>query len=139
MCIIQQIRIPFKLSDLNKLYYQWLNELGIAVKSRIHSTRLKNQIMSHFLGMQSFPEVWEVLLAFDAGIGKVLGNSFGLIMTIKDSLLQEQLKSYEGSFISFILYYYYNIESDQNLQYASNCTPRNRYTFFVSGCEYCVC
>ena len=41
----------FKLSDLNKLYCQRLNKLGMEVQERIHSTRLKNRILSHFPGM----------------------------------------------------------------------------------------
>ena len=68
-------KFVFKLSDLNKLYCKRLKELGLDMKGRVHSTRLKNRILSHFPGMKSYADGREVLLAFDANIGEVLGSS----------------------------------------------------------------
>ena len=49
-------KFVFKLSDLNKLYCQRLKELGMEEQGRIHSTRLKNRILSHFPGMNSYAD-----------------------------------------------------------------------------------
>ena len=68
----------FKRSDLNKLYCQRLNKVGVEIKSCIHNNRPKNRILVHFLGISSFPDGREVLFAFDADIGKVLGDSIGI-------------------------------------------------------------
>ena len=46
-----QKKFIFKLSDLNKLNCQRLKEFGMDVQRRIQSTKLKNEILSHFLGM----------------------------------------------------------------------------------------
>ena len=49
-------KFVFKLCDLNKLYCQSLNVLGMEVQGRIHSIRLKNRILTHFPGMTSFAD-----------------------------------------------------------------------------------
>ena len=68
-------KFVFKLSDLNKLYCKRLKELSLDMQGRVHSTRLKNRILSHFPGMKSYDDGREVLLGFDANIGEVLGRS----------------------------------------------------------------
>ena len=54
-------KFVFKLSDLNKLYCKRLKELGLYMQGRVHSTRLKNRILSHFPGMKSYADDGEVL------------------------------------------------------------------------------
>ena len=49
-------KFVFKLSDLTKIYSQSLETLGITLQNRIHSTRLKNRILTHFPGMNCFPD-----------------------------------------------------------------------------------
>ena len=65
-------KFVFKLSDLNKFYCQRLKELGMEVQGRIHNTRLKNQILSHFPGMNSYADGREVLMALIPILGKSL-------------------------------------------------------------------
>ena len=47
-------KFVFKLSDLIKLYSQSLETLGITLQNKIHSTRLKNRILSQFQDMNCF-------------------------------------------------------------------------------------
>ena len=48
-CISVEDKIPvFRLSDLNKFYCERLEELGLKLEGRVHSTRLKNRILSQF-------------------------------------------------------------------------------------------
>ena len=68
-------KFVFKLSDLNKLYCKRLKKLGLDMHGRVHSTRPKNRILSHFPGMKSYADRRDVLLAFDVDIGEDLGSS----------------------------------------------------------------
>jgi hypothetical protein len=38
--------VIFKLSDLTKMYANFLAEFGLQIEDRIHSTRLKNRLCS---------------------------------------------------------------------------------------------
>ena len=85
-------KLVFKLSDLNKLYCQRLKELGMEVQGRIHSTRLKNRILSHFPGMNSYADGREVLMVFYADIGEVLGSSLSTSYDDEGYILAEAAK-----------------------------------------------
>ena len=65
----------FKLSELNKIYCKRLEELGMVVTTRIHSTRLKNRILSQFEDFEAYTDGREVLLASKCDIGEVLTSA----------------------------------------------------------------
>ena len=46
----------FRLSDLAKLYKDRLEQLGVTVDSRIHSTRLKNRLISELPELRAHSE-----------------------------------------------------------------------------------
>jgi hypothetical protein len=62
----------FKLVDLVNLYSSRLKQLGVETPDRVHSTHLKNRILSHFPDMQAHPEGRDVLLVFNTDIGAAL-------------------------------------------------------------------
>ena len=62
------------------------------VQGRIHSTKLKNRILSHFPGMNPYADRREVLMAFNADIGKVLGSSLSINYDDKGYILAEPAK-----------------------------------------------
>ena len=46
--IIANLETPiFKLSDITKVYHEKLQQLGVHINARIHSTRLKEKLMAH--------------------------------------------------------------------------------------------
>ena len=58
-------KIPvFKLSDLIKLYNRHLNELGVTLEMRIHSSRFKKHLLSQFEDISVYNEGKEVILFF---------------------------------------------------------------------------
>jgi hypothetical protein len=60
----------FKLYDLAKLYKVRLGQFGGV--GTVHSTRLKEQLLSHFPDMRAHEEGRDVLLMFDYDIGPVV-------------------------------------------------------------------
>ena len=85
-------KFVFKLLDLNKLYCQHLKELGMEVQGRIHSTRLKNRILSHFPGMNFYADRQEVLMAFNANISEVLRSLLSTNYNDQGYILAEAAK-----------------------------------------------
>ena len=65
----------FKLSDLSKMYASRLEQLGIQLTDKIHSTRLKNRIIARIPSIHAYQEGREILLAFDYDIGAALKRS----------------------------------------------------------------
>ena len=59
----------FKLSDLSKMYASRLEQVGIQLTDKIHSTRLKNRIIARIPSIHAYKEGREILLAFDSDIG----------------------------------------------------------------------
>ena len=55
----------FKLSEMVKLYKEFLIELGSDCEQRIQSTRFKNRLLCHFEDMSAHSEGREVILAFN--------------------------------------------------------------------------
>ena len=82
----------FKLSDLTKLYSQSLETLEITLQNRIHSTRLKNRILSQFPDMNCFPDGREVIMVFNGDIGQVLGSSASTDYDNEGYILAESAK-----------------------------------------------
>ena len=62
----------FKLADLAKLYTSRLKQLGVNISGRIHTTDLKNRILSNFPDMQAHRQGRDILLAFNEDIGLAL-------------------------------------------------------------------
>lgn len=62
----------FKLRDLSKLYAERLEQMGVEVSQRIHSTRLKERILKQCPDLQSYKDGREIMLAFNKHVGAVL-------------------------------------------------------------------
>ncbi|KAG7162446.1 hypothetical protein Hamer_G007990 [Homarus americanus] len=62
----------FKLSDLVKLYTQRMEEHGIKLNQRVHSTLLKERILAQFPNMQEHNKGRDILLAFEDDLGDAL-------------------------------------------------------------------
>eukprot|EP00794_Sanderia_malayensis_P001834 gene1834-2058_t len=62
----------FKLADLVKLYGNRLTLLGMEFNQGVHSTRLKNAILSNFRDMSAYRGGRDVVLAFNKGIGSAV-------------------------------------------------------------------
>ena len=72
-------KIPVcRLSDLIRLYEGHLQDLGIKLETRIHSTRFKNRLLSQFEDLSAYNEGKEVMLAFDHNIGEVITSAAGI-------------------------------------------------------------
>lgn len=65
----------FKLSDLLSLYKARLEQLGTVTTGRIHSTRLKDRILSYFPDLHSIKQGRDVLLVFNEDVGNALGKA----------------------------------------------------------------
>ena len=59
-------------SNLISLYQTRLKQLGTKTTGRIHSTRLKERILSYFPDMQAIKQGREVLLVFNDDVGDAL-------------------------------------------------------------------
>jgi len=62
----------FKLSELARRYQTRLEQMGVAVDGRVHTTGLKNRLLLDFPGMRAQPCGKEVLLVCDGDIGNAL-------------------------------------------------------------------
>ena len=60
-----------KLSELKKLYVERLEELGVSV-SDVHSGRLRDRLCKNIVGLKSYKQGRECVLAFEDGIGQAL-------------------------------------------------------------------
>ena len=104
-------KIPvFRLYDLTKFYCERLEELGLKLEGRIHSTRLKNRILSQFDDLTAYNEGREVLLVFNSDVGEALTsaasinyNDEGFILAkaatiIRRDILGSKHSEFEGGF-----------------------------------------
>ena len=66
----------FKLSDFTELYTTRLEQLGIEITSRVHSTDLKHRLLMRIPEMKAFNKGRDVYLAFEDDVGKLLHASF---------------------------------------------------------------
>ena len=71
----EQKECLFNLSDLVKIYSKQLEELGMDMSSRIHSTCLKERILSQFEDMRAYKIGREVYLAYDTAVAEALKNA----------------------------------------------------------------
>ena len=71
------VALVFKLTDLVNLFSTRLKQLGTDVVGRIHSTKLKDRILSNFLDMEAHKKGRDVhvVLIFNADIGSALSKA----------------------------------------------------------------
>ena len=62
----------FKLSELSRMYASRLEQMGVDVSQRVHSTRLKERLIQQCPELTSYKDGREVLLAFNEDIAAVL-------------------------------------------------------------------
>ena len=62
----------FKLTDLVNLYRTRLEQLGTHITGRIHSTKLKNRILSYFPDMNAHTQGRDVILVCNKDVGAAL-------------------------------------------------------------------
>lgn len=72
MCSDEDSAPIFKLTDLAKLYKVRLEQLGVTVDNRIHTTRLKNRLLSEFPDLRAHSKGRDILLTFVKDIGPAL-------------------------------------------------------------------
>ena len=65
----------FKLADLNKLYTTRMEQLGVEMDQRVHTTRLKQRILAHFPDLQEHRKGRDVFLVFKDDIGSALAEA----------------------------------------------------------------
>lgn len=68
----------FKLADLVKMYSSSLQQLGIIINGRVHSTDLKNRILASIDDLTSYKKGRDVFLVFNSDIGSALVNACDL-------------------------------------------------------------
>ena len=64
----------FRLADLAKLYTTRMEHLGVALCTKVNSTRLKERLLAQLPGLSAQSKDRDVLLAFDEDIGEALGK-----------------------------------------------------------------
>ena len=62
----------FKLANLVELYQSRLQQLGVKLDTRIHSTRLKQRLLAQFPDMRAHTTGRDVLLVFEEDVGAAL-------------------------------------------------------------------
>ena len=62
----------FKLIDIAQLYKVRLEQLGLTLDTRIHTTRLKNRLLSALSGLKAHSQGRETLLSFETDFGSAL-------------------------------------------------------------------
>jgi len=61
----EDISPVFKLTDLTQMYKNRLDHLGAAVEGRIHSSRLKDRLLSAIPDLKAHPQENSIILSFD--------------------------------------------------------------------------
>jgi len=62
----------FKLADLAQLYKVKLEQLGVVMESCVHTTRLKNRLLSELPDLQAHAQGKDILLSFKKDVGPAL-------------------------------------------------------------------
>ena len=62
----------FKLSELSRMYASRLEQMGVDISQRVHSTRLKDRLIQQCPELTSYKDGREVLLAFHEDITAAL-------------------------------------------------------------------
>ena len=103
----------FKLDDLIKFYEKRISALGGTINGKIHSTRFKNRLLSHFENLvESQKEGKHVYLVFDEELGAVLKTVFENTLDddaftlskaariLRREIFSEDYQPFKGSFSS---------------------------------------
>ena len=100
----------FKLTDMVSLYKKRLQQLGVTVGNRIHSTRLKIRLLSALPDLTAHVQGREILLTFKEDIGLALikacdGGSDAVHLmraaqVIRKELLNIKIKQFDGFFFT---------------------------------------
>ena len=112
-CVEDDKSTIFKLDDLIKLYEKRISDLGGKAHGKIHSTRFKNRLLSHFENLvESKKEGRYVYLLFDDELGCVLKTVFENFFDddaftlskaakiLRREIFSEKYQSFQGSFSS---------------------------------------
>ena len=68
-----EVGIPiFKFSDLGQLYSSRMEQLGVKLDTRVHTTRLKHRLLAQFRDMRAQKNGCDILLAFEEDVGAAL-------------------------------------------------------------------
>ena len=70
----QRARV-FNLSDLAQLYVSRMEQLGVKLDVRVHTTRLKQRLLAQFIDMQAQKQGRDILMAFEEDIGTALAKA----------------------------------------------------------------
>lgn len=65
----------FRLADLVHLYQSRMEQLGVQLDTRIHSTRLKQRLLSQFPDMRAHTKGKDILMAFEEDLGAALDKA----------------------------------------------------------------
>ena len=70
---VDEVGAPiFKLSDLGQLYSSRMEQLGVKLDTRVHTTRLKHRLLAQFRDMRAQKNGHDILLAFEEDVGAAL-------------------------------------------------------------------
>ena len=58
----------FKLAYLVELYLSRMQQLGVKLGTRVHSTRMKERLLAEFPDMRAHPKGRDVLLVFEEDV-----------------------------------------------------------------------
>jgi hypothetical protein len=86
-CQDEDIASVFKLADLAQLYQSRMEQLGVTLDSRVHSTQLKHRLQAQFPDMRAYNQGRDVLLAFQEDVGAALAKACELDRTMMQSIL----------------------------------------------------
>ena len=71
----EEIAPVFKLCDLAQLYMSRMEQLGVKLDVRVHTTRLKQRLLAQFTDMRAQKKGRDVLMAFEEDIGSALAKA----------------------------------------------------------------
>ena len=62
----------FKLADLSRLYSSRLKQLGVDDHARVHTSRLKDRLLTQVPQLEAYKQSQDVLIAFKEEVGLAL-------------------------------------------------------------------
>ena len=64
----------FRLADLVQLYLSRMEQLGVQLDTRVHSTRLKQRLLAQFPDMRAYTKGRDILMTFEENVGAALAK-----------------------------------------------------------------
>ena len=77
----------FRLADLVQLYQSTMEQLGVQLDTRVHSTRLKQRLLAQFPDMWTHTRGRDILIAFEEDLGLLLTKPAGWTVIVMQSIL----------------------------------------------------